>query len=134
MRTQADKGAAAVELAMVLPVLLLLVFGIIDFGRMLNAQISVTEAAREGARAAVVDSTSSTAAQDRIDLINSDYEVVAAESTTCASTSAPGDNALVVVEYDFTWVTPMGALAAFFGGGPFGTVTIEGKGVMPCRA
>ena len=38
------------------PVLLLVIFGIIDFGRMLNAQITLTEAAREGARAtSIVD-------------------------------------------------------------------------------
>jgi len=35
-----DRGAAAVEFALLLPVLLLLVFGIIDFGRALNAQIT----------------------------------------------------------------------------------------------
>ena len=39
---------------MVLPLLLLIVFGIIDFGRLLNAQITLTQAAREGARLAAV--------------------------------------------------------------------------------
>src|SRR6185312_11491700 len=46
-----ERGAAAVEFALVLPVLLMLIFGIIDFGRMLAAKIVITEAAREGARA-----------------------------------------------------------------------------------
>ena len=45
-----DRGAAAVEFALLLPLLLLLVFGIIDFGRALNAQVTLTQAAREGAR------------------------------------------------------------------------------------
>ena len=45
-----DRGASAVEFALVLPLLLLIVFGIIDFGRALNAQITLTQAAREGAR------------------------------------------------------------------------------------
>ena len=45
-----DRGAAAVEFALLLPLLLLIVFGIIDFGRALNAQITLTQAAREGAR------------------------------------------------------------------------------------
>ena len=51
-RAAADRqsGAAAVELALVLPILLVLVFGIVDFGRAYNAQISLTQAAREGAR------------------------------------------------------------------------------------
>jgi len=47
-----DRGATAVEFALLLPVLLLLLFGIIDFGRALNAQITLTQAVREGARLA----------------------------------------------------------------------------------
>src|SRR6266699_2915884 len=47
-----DRGAVAVEFALLLPMLLLLLFGIIDFGRALNAQITLTQAAREGARLA----------------------------------------------------------------------------------
>ena len=49
-----DAGASAVEMAIVLPLLVLLVFGIIDFGRMLNAQIEISHAAREGVRLAAL--------------------------------------------------------------------------------
>jgi Flp pilus assembly protein TadG len=45
-----EEGAAAVELALVLPILLLLVFGIVEFGFIFNRYISVTHSAREGAR------------------------------------------------------------------------------------
>jgi Flp pilus assembly protein TadG len=45
-----DEGAAAVEFAVLLPLLVLLLGGIIDLGLMLNAEISLTHAAREGAR------------------------------------------------------------------------------------
>ncbi len=45
-----DRGAAAVEFALLFPLLMLIVFGTIDFGRALNAQITLTQAAREGAR------------------------------------------------------------------------------------
>lgn len=45
-----DRGAAAVEMALVLPLLLLLVFGIIDFGRIFTAEIQLSQAAREGVR------------------------------------------------------------------------------------
>jgi Flp pilus assembly protein TadG len=47
-------GAAAVEFALVLPVLLLMVMGILDFGRALNIHHVVTDASREAARRAVV--------------------------------------------------------------------------------
>jgi Flp pilus assembly protein TadG len=49
-----DAGASAVEMAIVLPVLALLVFGIIDFGRMLTAEIQISQAAREGVRIAAL--------------------------------------------------------------------------------
>lgn len=49
-RIHAEDGAAAVEFALVLPVLILLVFGIIEFGLVFNRWLSVTHAAREGVR------------------------------------------------------------------------------------
>lgn len=49
------RGAAAVEFALILPVLMLIVFGIINYGDMLSVRQSVSQAASEGARAAAVD-------------------------------------------------------------------------------
>lgn len=50
-RVCSDRGSSAVEFAFILPVLLLFLFGIIDFGRLQFARIQVTAAAFEGARA-----------------------------------------------------------------------------------
>lgn len=55
-----DRGAAAVEMALVLPILILFVFGIIDFSRVFNAEIQISQAAREGARIAALADGSST--------------------------------------------------------------------------
>ncbi|MBN2575343.1 MAG: pilus assembly protein [Deltaproteobacteria bacterium] len=49
-----DRGAAAVEFAIVLPLFLTLVLGTIDFGYFLYVSEVVTNAAREGARAGSV--------------------------------------------------------------------------------
>jgi Flp pilus assembly protein TadG len=49
-----DSGQALVEMALVLPALLLLTLGIIEFSRAFNAKQAVNDAAREGARHAVV--------------------------------------------------------------------------------
>jgi Flp pilus assembly protein TadG len=49
-RLRAEEGASAVEFALVLPLLVALLFGIIEFGAAFNAQIMVTNAAREAAR------------------------------------------------------------------------------------
>lgn len=49
-----DRGSQAVEFAILVPVLLLILLGIVTFGFVFNAQITVTQAAREGARFAAI--------------------------------------------------------------------------------
>jgi len=50
-----EKGASAVEFAIILPILIMLVFGIFQFGIAYNNYIALTHAAREGARLAAVN-------------------------------------------------------------------------------
>lgn len=54
-RRDREKGAAMVEFAIVLPLFLLLVFGIMEAGWLFAQQVEVRNASREGARMAVVD-------------------------------------------------------------------------------
>ncbi len=49
-----ERGAAAVELALIVPLVLVLLFGAIDLGLMVAVYNSTSEAARDGARAAQV--------------------------------------------------------------------------------
>lgn len=60
-RHKNKRGAAMVEFALVLPLFILLVFGIIEFGRAFYTWSLMSEAVREGARAGVVE-TNDTAA------------------------------------------------------------------------
>ncbi len=53
-RLRCQKGVAAVEFAIILPVLMIIVFGIIEFGLLLYDKQVITNASREGARAGVV--------------------------------------------------------------------------------
>src|SRR5436305_14457655 len=58
MKTNRGRGRAGqsmVEMAMVLPVLAFLTFGLLDFGRAYYFQVSVTNSAREGARVAILN-------------------------------------------------------------------------------
>jgi len=52
---KSEKGASAVEFALILPILIILIFGIVQFGIAFNNYITITHAAREGARIAAVD-------------------------------------------------------------------------------
>jgi len=47
---KSERGQSAVEFALVLPILIIILLGIIEFGWFLNAKITITSAAREGAR------------------------------------------------------------------------------------
>jgi Flp pilus assembly protein TadG len=60
-----EKGQAVIELALTLPLLLLVVFGIFDFGFMFQRYEVVTNAAREGARVGVLPGYGVTDAQNR---------------------------------------------------------------------
>ncbi len=55
-KRQRSRGQALVEFALIVPILVLLIFGIIDFGRYVYTQNSLNQASREGARAAAVQS------------------------------------------------------------------------------
>lgn len=54
-----QKGQALVELALVLPVLLLILFGIMEFGRIFHAYLVITNAAREGGREGSINNNDS---------------------------------------------------------------------------
>lgn len=57
IRRRPTQGQALVEFALVLPVMLLVLFGAIDFGRAIYAYNTVAEGVRQGSRLAVVDQT-----------------------------------------------------------------------------
>jgi Flp pilus assembly protein TadG len=128
--TRDDRGAAAVELALVLPLLLLLVFGIIDFGRALNAQIEITSAAREGARWAALGRTD--IAQRVTDAAPGLSPAPTTTYTACANPPAAGSSTTVTATTTYTLITPLSGLAGLFGGALPGTLTLTGRGVMRC--
>lgn len=69
IRRRNEKGQAMVEFALVIPALLLVVFGIIQFGILFNNYLTLTDAVRVGARQAAVSRQSPnpiTATTDRI--------------------------------------------------------------------
>ncbi|OLB78114.1 MAG: hypothetical protein AUI14_14165 [Actinobacteria bacterium 13_2_20CM_2_71_6] len=123
-----DRGAAAVEMALVLPLLLFLLFGVIDFGRMLNTQLTLTEAAREGARSAALGQN----ADARVRAAATNLSGLTDTITTCPAGGSSTANATVTATVSFRFVTPLAVLAPLFGGSLGSAVPLTGKGVMPC--
>ncbi|MDP9884815.1 Flp pilus assembly protein TadG [Sinomonas atrocyanea] len=121
MRAQhPERGAAAVEFALVLPALLLLVLGIIDFGRIFSAQQTLTYAARAGARVMVLQNSQTaavTAAQNAASPLG---QLPSSSFAVSPSTCTSGTQVAFTVNYTFS------------GTGFFGTFPLQGKGVMLC--
>lgn len=142
-RRTRDDGAAAVEFALILPLLLLLISGIIDFGRIYFENSTLSGAAREGVRFVALGKTDGSAIADAVDYaagmsgLNVTVKI-SGVSTTVESggtvvagvtlpTCTPGDAVTVVVSTPFTFWTPLPGIAHFTG-----VDTLAGKGVMRC--
>ncbi len=113
-----DEGVALVEFVLVLPVLLLLLFGMTDFGRAFNYWIDGTHLANEGARWAVVNKNpgSGITLQQYIqrqattdELKNGGSSTVPTPLQVCISfpngTSNVGDPVKVTASVDFHWMS-----------------------------
>ncbi|MFQ4149952.1 TadE/TadG family type IV pilus assembly protein [Arthrobacter sp. LAPM80] len=131
---KSERGAAAVEFAFILPVLLLLVIGIMEFGFLFNQQISASNAAREGARYAAVHYADSgfsaarvqTAATDAAPTLNMVTPIGITYSAGAAC--ATGTTVTVKIEAVQNSAT-RGWLLGFL---PFDAPQIGGVGVMQC--
>lgn len=105
---QGQRGQALVELAIVLPILLLLIMAIIDFGRVFHGYLAVTTAAREGARQAALGATDveiqETALQAATPLAP---ELLGVVVTPAYGARYPGTNIEVRVNYQMSILTPI---------------------------
>jgi hypothetical protein len=126
-----ERGAAALELALVLPILVLLVFGIIQFAITYNRAQGLHAAAREGARVASLPHITQSDIEDRVIAA---LEGVLADPGDVDITVSPGagrpcnlrtgENVVVQVEYPHQIEIPL-----------WGTedLTLRGRGEFRCE-
>jgi Flp pilus assembly protein TadG len=117
---RSDEGQAVVEFALVVPVLLLLVLGVFEFGRAWSAHQAVTDAAREGARVAVIADPAITEDSVRKVVRNAlsgaSLNGALAEIELTGVDAATGEPARVAVRYPYQF-TMLKALQGINGGG-----------------
>jgi Flp pilus assembly protein TadG len=119
-------------MAIIMPLLLLLLFGIIDMGRLLQQQIQLTEAAREAARIGALNGTVSDVQAQVTTVVGSAVTVTYPSTPViCTASSAVGANAIVVIQRPFAPATPLAALMPLFGGSATAW-TLKATGVMSC--
>lgn len=123
-RRRSQEGAAAVEFALIASILFMVLFGIIEFGRLFSELEVLNSAAREGARAAAVRGTGEEVA-DAVSEAADPYELD--ESPTadkvCSDTTSGQP---VTVSWDQNFVFTVGLLPDF-------DQTMEIKGVFRCE-
>ena len=130
-RKNGEKGQALVEFTLLVPIFLLLLFAIIDFGMGFYSWITVTNAAREGARLGAVLATQQEI-EDRV------YQAASlpneATKMTVVVTNAqgqPGQSVTVTVNYDYDLITPLAGIVSFVSGNTLGpTLTFSSTADM----
>ena len=103
-----QKGQALVEFAIILPILLLLVMGILQFGMILNSYLTIENASREGARAGIVGS-SDTEIQNLIISTSPslDPKNLIVSITPTEANRKSGDTIIVKVTYNYNLIVPI---------------------------
>lgn len=121
-----ERGAAAVEFALVAMLLLTLVFGIAEFGRMWYLQSSLAAAARDGARTMAVKNDQAEAATQAEAVFVGDGGPTTISITPATGGCDSGGDATVSLTYEAEFMT--GFFDPIFGE----SVTLNGEGVMRC--
>ena len=138
-RWRSESGAELIEVALTLPLLLLVVLGIIEFGFVFQQYEVITNAAREGARVAVLPGYSTDDAHTRINNYLDASGLVSANATANVVALAPvviGTNCMTPMQATVAYPHPVpfiGGIIQYFGGS-MGTLTLHATATMRVEA
>lgn len=134
MKLKNRRGSAAVEFALILPILLVLLFGIIEFGFLLYNEQVITNASREGARYGIVSTSGPRHTLAQITSVVNTY--VGNNLVTFGTQSAPvttinnsggtlfGDDLTVTVTYHYEFLFIPSFVTSLAGGTDIQAVTV----------
>ena len=139
--TRGSSGQSMIEFALVLPMLLVLVFGIVEFGNAWRHYQLITNTAREGARIAVLPSSTEAIVDSVIDDrlngsgLNADSAIVTLKILDFGDPnySASADTVTIVYPYNFVFLGPVvDLMCAVFGcgQGSFSSVQLSSTSIM----
>jgi Flp pilus assembly protein TadG len=115
------------EFALVVPLLLVLVLGIVEFGRAYNIQTTLSAAAREGVRTMALQNSASAARTSTKSAAAPAVALTDGQVAVSAACPAAGTNPSATVTVTITY--PLTFITNFFGTAP----TLTATGVMRCN-
>lgn len=126
-----ELGQSLVEFSLVLPLLLLLLFAIVDFGRAFYAWNTLSNASREGARVAAVGADNS----EINTAVNSAMGGLTTTSPTLTRTytnvgEEKGETVTIQLNYQFQYVTPITGLLELLGADGIANPTLTSTSAM----
>ena len=130
---QSETGAELIEMALVLPLLLALLFGIVEFGFLFQRYVFLTNAAAEGARVASLPGYSQADVQARVAEYAAASNISGITATSVGATIAgpggswPGSQVTVTYTYNYQFIGP---LAALLGGSMNPSVTLTSRSTV----
>jgi hypothetical protein len=134
---RSERGSQLIEFALVLPLLLLVVLGIMDFGLLFQRYEAVTNAAREGARLAVLQGYADTDVQFRVQQYLTDAGLTATIPTPAVFSNTTNIGGKCIEVKGTTVFYPnqylfLGGIMSYFGSGTgsFGSKMISATARM----
>jgi Flp pilus assembly protein TadG len=126
-RLRSERGASAVEFALIVPLLVLLVLGIAEFGHAFQVQGTLSAAAREGVRAMALQNDQAAAKATVQNAAGWLSPAVTSSQITISPASCPATGGATNVRVTVSYRMPY--LTGFFGSG----LQLRGTGVMRCN-